>query len=385
MKIKRFLTRLAAVLAGLLLLAGCLCALAETFFRVPFTAWAGRALSAETPLGMLLTLVLVLLLGLVSVGCVMHALPGRKQRSSGFVMQKAENGTIGVAIKSIEGMVKHCISLYDVIADADISVAEKRDGLAILLNVQEAAGVNIPLMVGALQKQIRQHVMDCTGVEVREVRVLVENCDASAVGSPYAVPPVAAVPALVPVQAEEAAPVQAAAETPVAAAEEVPQSHEAAEAAEETETPFVQPEAALPEEKVAQEIPAEPVAAVAPVIPPMPELPEEEDDRPLHQRIFGTEEQPAIVPAPPELMLPPVEAAEEPVMESEPVLPQDEAAEEPVMESEPVLAELVDEDAVTQVAQVMAYDSMLQLQPAYEDAAQEDACPNPDEELPEQL
>ena len=383
MKIKRFLTRLAAVLAGLLLLAGCLCALAETFFRVPFTAWAGRALSAETPLGMLLTLVLVLLLGLVSVGCVMHALPGRKQRSSGFVMQKAENGTIGVAIKSIEGMVKHCISLYDVIADADISVAEKRDGLAILLNVQEAAGVNIPLMVGALQKQIRQHVMDCTGVEVREVRVLVENCDASAVGSPYAVPPVAAVPTLVPVQAEEAAPVQAAAETPVAAAEEVPQSHEAAEAAEETETPFVQPEAALPEEEAAQEIPAEPVAAVAPFIPPMPELPEEEDDRPLHQRIFGTEEQPAIVPAPPELMLPPVEAAEEPL--PEPVLPQEEAAEEPVMESEPVLAELVDEDAVTQVAQVMAYDSMLQLQPAYEDAAKEEACPNPDEELPEQL
>ena len=91
MKIKRFFTRLAAVLAGLLLLAGCLCALAETFFRVPFTAWAGRALSAATPLGMLLTLVLVLLLGLVGVGCVMHALPGRKQRSSGFVMQKAEN------------------------------------------------------------------------------------------------------------------------------------------------------------------------------------------------------------------------------------------------------------------------------------------------------
>ena len=380
MKIKRFFTRLAAVLAGLLLLAGCLCALAETFFRVPFTAWAGRALSAATPLGMLLTLVLVLLLGLVGVGCVMHALPGRKQRSSGFVMQKAENGTIGVAIKSIEGMVKHCISLYDVIDDAEISVVEKRDGLAILLNVQEAAGVNIPVMVGALQKQIRQHVMDCTGVEVREVRVLVENCDTSAAGSPYAVPPVAAVPVLAPVQAEEAAPVQAAAEMPAVVTEEIPLYPDVTETAEEA--PFVLPETDQQAEEAAPEIPAEPVAAVAPaVIPTLPELPEEEDDRPLHQRIFGTEEQPAIVPAPPELVAPPVEAAEEPL--PEPVLPQTEAEETPVLESEPVLAELVDEDAVTQVAQVMAYDGMLQMQSAYAEKvpAEDEPVMNPEDEL----
>ena len=91
--------------------------------------------------------------------------------------------------------------------------------------------------------------------------------------------------------------------------------------------------------------------------------------------------QPAIVPAPPELVAPPVEAAEEPL--PEPVLPQTEAEETPVLESEPVLAELVDEDAVTQVAQVMAYDGMLQMQSAYAEKvpAEDEPVMNPEDEL----
>lgn len=368
MKRKNILPRLAAVLAGLLLLAASLCALAETFFRVPFTAWAGRLLSAANPLSMLLTLVLVLLLGLVGVGCVMHALPGRKQRTSGFVMQKAENGTIGVAVKSIEGMVQHCVSLYDVIAEAEISVVEKRDGIAILLNVQEAAGVNIPLMVGALQKQIRQHVMDCTGVDVREVRVLVENCDASAAGSPYAVQPVAAVPVTLPVQAET--PVQ----PPVAEAPACVLYADVAEVAPEDACLLPEePDPVYADAAEAEEIPAEPVMPMPAtvVLPPLPELPVEEDDRPLHQRIFGTEEQPAIVPAPPELMMP----AEAPEPMPEPALPAEDVQEAVEAEAGPVLAELVDEDAVTHVAQVMAYAPDAWLTP--EQSA--------DDQLPEQL
>ena len=40
------------------------------------------------------------------------------------------------------------------------------------------------------------------------------------------------------------------------------------------------------------------------VLPVLPELPlDEEDDRPLHQRLFGAEEQPVFVPAPPELIV----------------------------------------------------------------------------------
>ena len=43
------------------------------------------------------------------------------------------------------------------------------------IRIMLAAGVNIPLTVNALQKQVKQYIMSCSGVEVYEVKVLVET------------------------------------------------------------------------------------------------------------------------------------------------------------------------------------------------------------------
>lgn len=340
---KSILTRVLAALGGVTLWLLGLCALAETFFHVPVTAWLGQLLNAGTPLAVLATLLLAIALCAFGVCCLMMLSTKRAVKRTGFVMQKGENGAIGVSVKSIEGLVQTCVRQHEVVASAEISVVERRDGIVILLSIQEAAGVNIPLAVGALQRQIKQYVTDCTGVDVREVRVMVENTEDDAGESPYAVKnPV--LPAMVHAAAEVqyAAPVMEAVEpAPVEepAVEEAP--NEELPAAEEA--PYVEETAAAP----AVSMPVAP-----PVMPVMPEIPEEEDDRPLHQRLFGTEEQPVFVPAPPELVIEPV--AEETVEEAI------QAAEE-VIEESPV-AEKIDANAVLEVIEAIAREEEIPLE-----------------------
>ena len=354
---KSVLTRVLAALGGVTLWVMGLCALAETFFRVPVTAKLGQLLGAGNPLTVLVTLLLAIALCAFGVSCLMMLSQKRTAKRAGFVMQKSENGVIGVSVKSIEGLVQTCVKQHEVIASAAVSVVERRDGIVILLDIQEAAGVNIPLAVGALQKQVKQYVTDCTGVDVREVRVLVENTENEAPQSPYAVKS----PVVVGSIHTPAVMADPVVEQPVYAAE------------------FQEEE--LPEEET--EVPAPAPVPAAPVVPLMHEAPEEEDDRPLHQRLFGAEEQPVFVPAPPELVMETAveEAAEEPEAEAE----EESAQEEP---EEPALAEETDPNAVLEVVEAIAQEEEL-LQDeaeAAEDAAAEEVCEEiaEDDELPKE-
>ena len=213
--------------------------------------WGGVACIAVAVLALVLALM-----------CLWRVFPHRTASQRGYVMQKNENGSIGVSIRAIEGLIRTCIDKHEAIAKADITVEECRDGIAIGLHIIQAAGVNIPLSVGALQKQIKQYVTACTGVDVYKIRVMVENDASIPVASTYEVQDVTPLPT-----AEEAA------EQPMV-------------------TPPAQP-VAIPAAEPAQK----------PKVPDTFDAPEndEDDERPLHQRLFGTPEQPAFVPAPPEV------------------------------------------------------------------------------------
>ncbi|MBR6668739.1 MAG: alkaline shock response membrane anchor protein AmaP [Clostridia bacterium] len=324
---KGIITRVLAVFGGLTLWAFAALAVAETFFHVPVTTFVGKVLSSDTPAMVLVTALIAIVLFVLGLCCMLMLSARRAMRDKGFVMQKTENGVIGVSVKSIEGLVQSCVDQHDVIAKSKISVRERRNGLMILLHVEEAAGLNIPLAIGALQKQVKQYVTSCIGIEVQEVRVMVENSGVEAQHSPYTVerPVVTLVP--------ETTETEAVAED-VAVEESVP----AATAEEASANVIVEQELAV------EAAEAEESAPVVPAMPPMAEVPEE-DDRPLHQRIFGAEEQPVFVPAPPELVIehPAEEAAEASAEET----PAEEAAEE------------LDANAVLEVVEAIAEDETL--------------------------
>ena len=372
---KNIFVRILAGLGGISLWLLALCALAETFFRLPVTAKIGQLLGAGTPVAVLLALLAAIALAVFGTCCLMMLSSKRSASRKGFVMQKGENGLIGVSVKSIEGLVQTCVNQHEVVENARIAVVERRDGIVILLNIEEAAGVNIPLAVGALQKQIKQYVGTCTGVDVQEVRVMVESTERSVTESPFTVEkpvvlttaataaaaaemqreanavPETPAPAPEVMQPAEEAPANEAESVPeVPAAEEVPQPEEAPGQGSSVPTVSIP---VVPVAPIIPVMPEIPVVPVAPIIPVMPEIVVEEDDRPLHQRLFGMEEEPVFVPAPPELVLElQPETAEEEAPEAEEVPAAEVPAEEPtVME--------IEANAVLEVVEAIAEEETL--------------------------
>lgn len=264
----RVIDRLIAALAGIILVCLAVVPLADTLFDVGVLDRLAKIAAFKSASHILFMVgggVVVLLAGILSLRVAL-----RRSKSKGFVVQTTDVGELSISIRAIEDLVNKCVAKHEELHVSSTTLDNSRGGLTIGLRVGLATGVNIPLAVNALQKQIKQYVTACSGVDVQEVKVQVEATSAKAKPSIYAVSEMLENPAPLPREAEQ---------VPEVAAEPAP-----AEVKE-------------PEEKC------------------------------LHQRLFGEEEQPANMPMPP-AEAPVEEAVEAPAEEEQEAnIPTEEAAE----------------------------------------------------------
>lgn len=268
--------RLLVALTGLVLIASSAALIAQAYFGIDLASRAVNFMLQRDFKHIAITVAAALILLLLGVYCFLM-LFRRARRKSAFVVQQTETGELSISMKALEGLVQKCVDKHDELHVVSTGLENTRDGLIIRLRVALANGINIPLVVNALQKQIKQYVTACSGVDVREVRVQVDTSSAKMADSPYVVK-----------ETETAAPV---------------------------ETPVV--------EQPAEE-----------------EVPEKPAKRPLHQRLFGHAEQPNMVPEPPqpevaaaaEAVETVVQAAEEAAAEAVEAVEAVEAADVPAEE-----------------------------------------------------
>lgn len=140
--------------------------------------------------------VVLILLGFHGIGMLF-----RRRKDKGFVIQRTELGDMSISMKALESMAKRCVSVYPDLKINSTHIYRSRDGISVELKVTLASGINIPLTINALQKQIKQYITSCSGIDVHEVRVKVET-DVAKLAAPEqmpaleaVVPEVAAVPA----------------------------------------------------------------------------------------------------------------------------------------------------------------------------------------------
>jgi len=148
------------------------------------------------------TSVVLMLLGLYGLSILF-----RRRRDKGFVIQRTEYGDMSISMKAMENMVRKCVDSHEELTVNSTHIYRVRDGVQVEVRITLPSGANIPLTVNALQRQIKQYITSCSGVDVTQVRVKVET-DIAKLAAP------APVPALEnPVVAEEEAqPEPAAAE-----------------------------------------------------------------------------------------------------------------------------------------------------------------------------
>jgi len=250
----------------------------------------------------------------------------RRKRKKGFVVQKTEHGELSISIHAMENLVQKCIDKHQELTLVSNHIANTRDGVVVDLRIGLANGVSIPLVVSTLQKQIKQYITSCSGIDVKEVKVEVETANIKSEGGPYTVPETLIQGGTKPAEQSQPKPAHQQYQQPVPQPQyqppapqpqyQPPVQQPAPQPVKQTPPPAPQvkhepkpepkreapaPQAQLhPTQKERQQVYKVPADLKGPVFPTPPKEGAEKK-RPLHQRLFGHKEQPAIVPVPPEM------------------------------------------------------------------------------------
>ena len=224
--------RILSAISGALITAAGLClldiGLGTSLLGAPwvntFSVWWQRAV------------VIVVALLLIALGVHGIVLLFRRRHEKGFIIQHSEYGDMSISMKALESMVLKCVASHQELTVNLTRIQHAREGIIVDIRITLLGGVNIPLTVNALQKQIKQYITSCSGVDVHKVRVMVDTD-----GTRLAPAALEEEPA-----AEPAAVVEQDFDQPVFRHEEDPEGY--APAAEPAPAPEAGEEASLPQE-----------------------------------------------------------------------------------------------------------------------------------------
>ena len=287
----RVLDRVLVAIAGLLLIAICAGLIGQVFFGKDIAGMVVKWITPETTAAKVIIGVCAAILLALGAYCLLMLFRHRKRRDK-FILQKLESGDLAISLTTLESMVQKCLDQHNEIKPESIQLENQRDGLLIRIYGTVAGGISIPLTVDTLQKQVKQYVTACSGVEVKAIRIEIESSGEDAVDAPFAIEP--PVNNLLTKGSETGEHTESPEEMSEDPAEIIPENEPGISA--ESEKTKSEEEAAA--------------AAMAAAETLMDDL-ETEDDRPIHQRLFSTQEEPCIMPLPPENKTPVEEKTEE--------------------------------------------------------------------------
>lgn len=163
--------RILSAISGALITAAGLClldiGLGTSLLGAPwvntFSVWWQRAV------------VIVVALLLIALGVHGIVLLFRRRHEKGFIIQHSEYGDMSISMNALESMVQKCVASHQELTVNLTRIQHAREGIIVDIRITLLGGVNIPLTVNALQKQIKQYITSCSGVDVYKVRVMVET------------------------------------------------------------------------------------------------------------------------------------------------------------------------------------------------------------------
>lgn len=159
----------------------------------------GEPWARDIPVWWHRALVIIGALLLIALGVHGILMLFRRGREKGFIIQHSEYGDMSISMKALESMVQKCVASHQELTVNATRIQHAREGIIVDIKITLLGGVNIPLTVNALQKQIKQYITSCSGVDVHKVRVMVETdarpaSEADAQPAPDTPVPVAAAP-----------------------------------------------------------------------------------------------------------------------------------------------------------------------------------------------
>ena len=192
----RLSDRIIAALLALLLLCGGAAIVAQIFFGLPVTEYVSNVFRSPDTVTHKIILIGSFAVVLLLAGYCLSVLFRHKGGNKKFLTQNTEGGVLDISLEALGSLVSRCIEQHPEIMAEKVLLQNEKNSLSVRIIGSIAGGISIPLTVSQLQKQIKQYVTACSGVEVKDVTVTVRTSGEDAKDAPFAIEAPAAVPRL---------------------------------------------------------------------------------------------------------------------------------------------------------------------------------------------
>lgn len=94
----------------------------------------------------------------------------KRNKKSKYIIKYTSLGELKISTQTIEGLTYSVTNSFNEIKDVKANVEIIDDELIILINVRVSPNVNIPEIIFKIQEKVKEHVQNCSGIKVREVK-----------------------------------------------------------------------------------------------------------------------------------------------------------------------------------------------------------------------
>lgn len=113
---------------------------------------------------------------LVSIRFLISGITGdRENNKESYLIRHTEYGELKISTQTVEGLVQSIANKYSGIRNVRTNVKIFEGIVTIFLRGEVTPEINIPETTIDLQNKVKEHVEKCTGVEVSEVKVEIDN------------------------------------------------------------------------------------------------------------------------------------------------------------------------------------------------------------------
>lgn len=120
-------------------------------------------------------------IALVVVGVCLIFLDFRPRSPKSVKIAAVENGSIMITVRAIEELVGRYLKQQENIKELHAKVQSFEEYVEIQVDISIFPGVNIPEVTRGIHEGLKQSVESQTGIEVRDVKILVQNIVSEAV------------------------------------------------------------------------------------------------------------------------------------------------------------------------------------------------------------
>ncbi|QEK12149.1 alkaline shock response membrane anchor protein AmaP [Crassaminicella thermophila] len=98
-----------------------------------------------------------------------------KKINTNAVIRHTDFGEVKISMQAIEGMAQKSAKLSHGLRDIKATAQQRDDSLIIIIKALALSDINIPSTVINIQKNIKEHIEESTGIIVKEIKVNIDD------------------------------------------------------------------------------------------------------------------------------------------------------------------------------------------------------------------